>query len=128
MLANLLLVAAGGALGSCARYAISILLAPQVGVGRFPWATFTANTLGCLIAGLLLGLALRQGVVGAQLRVFLFAGFLGGFTTFSAFGVETFALLRRGDVALAGWNIAASVAIGLAALWIGFLALAPRQV
>jgi CrcB protein len=77
------------------------------------------NVIGCLMAGLLAGLVERHEMFSPDARLLLLTGVLGGFTTFSAFGLETMFLLRRGDVLVAGANILISVAAGLAALWIG---------
>lgn len=114
----LLLVAAGGAIGSVARYLMSGWVSHYAVASRFPWGTFAVNTIGCLLAGLAVGYLLRADL-GADMRVFLFAGLLGGFTTFSAFGVETIALMRKGEMLIAGANVVGSVAVALAALWLG---------
>ena len=76
------------------------------------------NVLGCAIAGTLAGLGERPAFLTAEMRLLLFTGFLGGFTTFSAFGVETIALVERGAWAIAATYVLASVACGLAALWV----------
>lgn len=126
----LALVALGGGLGSAARYLLSGWVLHHTAAERFPWGTFAVNVVGCLVAGLLAGVVLRADAHGvdalhANMRVFLFAGVLGGFTTFSAFGVETIALLRKGEVVVAGLNVAGSVTVALMALWLG-MALAQR--
>ncbi len=122
----LLLVALGGAVGSVARYKLSGLVLHHTADWRFPAGTFAVNVLGCLAAGVLAGLAEKQHLLSAEARLLLFTGVLGGFTTFSAFGLETMHLLRRGEVAIAAANVALSVAAGLAALWLGLAAAAPR--
>ena len=114
---SLLLVAAGGAAGCMLRYATGLLIAPQTIAWRFPVATFAVNVLGCLIAGLLIGLGENRAVLTPDLRILLFTGFLGGFTTFSAFGVETVSLLEKGELLMAMGYVALSVICGLAALW-----------
>jgi CrcB protein len=113
-----LLVALGGALGSVLRYKVGALVMHQAGATQFPYGTFTVNVAGCLIAGLLAGLGEHFSFLTAEVRLFVFTGFLGGFTTFSAFGVETIALVERGEMALAGVYVLLSVACGLAALWV----------
>ncbi len=123
---EILLVALGGALGSVARFKLSGLVLHLTPGWRFPLGTFTVNVVGCLVAGVLVGLAEKHDLLSPDARLLLFTGVLGGFTTFSAFGVETVHLLKRGDVALAAANVAGSVAIGLAALWLGTLASGPR--
>jgi CrcB protein len=82
--------------------------------------TFVVNLAGCLVIGVLLGLSLREGYFSAETRLFLFTGIVGGFTTFSAFELETFMLLRSGEFLVAGGNVLFSVAAGLLALWVGF--------
>ena len=114
----LLLVGLGGALGSIARYAIAVLTLQSVSV-RFPWGTFAVNVIGCLVAGVLLGLSEKHAWFDAQTRLFLFTGVLGGFTTFSAFGLDALTLLRRDEWMLAALYIAGSVLLGLAAAWFG---------
>ena len=114
---GVLLVALGGALGSVLRYQLGAFVLHQAGTTQFPYGTFTVNVAGCLIAGLLAGLGEHFGFLSASVRLFLFTGFLGGFTTFSAFGVETIALVERGEWALAAAYVLLSVGCALAALW-----------
>jgi fluoride exporter len=116
---GLLLVALGGALGSVARYKLSAWLLHAAIGWKFPVGTFAVNVLGCLVAGILAGLAEKHDMLSPDARVLLFTGLLGGFTTFSAFGLETIFLLRRGDVLIALANILLSVTAGLLALWAG---------
>lgn len=116
---GMLLVALGGAIGSVARYKLSGLVLHHTIDWRFPAGTFAVNVIGCMVAGVLAGLAERHDLLGAEARLLLFTGVLGGFTTFSAFGLETMFLLRRGEAWIAGANIFGSVAAGLVALWLG---------
>jgi CrcB protein len=118
----LLLVALGGAVGSVLRYQTGALVLRHTGPMAFPWGTFAVNVAGCLIAGVLAGLGERHAFLTAELRLLLFTGFLGGFTTFSAFGVETIALIERGEWAVAATYVAASVLCALAALWLALKA------
>lgn len=113
------LVALGGALGSVARYKLSGLVLHHTIDWRFPAGTFTVNVLGCLVAGVLAGLAEKHDLLSADARILLFTGLLGGFTTFSAFGLETLFLLKRGELAIAAANVVISVLAGLFALWLG---------
>src|SRR5204863_1787751 len=99
----LLLVALGGALGSLLRFRLGAAIVHDSAAAQFPYGTLAVNVLGCLAAGLLAGLGEHFDFLSAGARLFLFTGFLGGFTTFSAFGVETIALVERGQ-----WCIAAS--------------------
>ena len=114
-----LLVALGGAVGSVARYKLSGLVLHHTIDWRFPAGTFTVNVLGCLVAGVLAGLAEKHDLLSPEARLMLFTGVLGGFTTFAAFGLETMHLLKRGDLAVAAANVVLSVVAGLAALWLG---------
>ena len=114
-----LLVALGGAVGSVLRYETGALVLRQVGVAQFPWGTFTVNVLGCAIAGTLAGLAERHAFLTAEMRLLLFTGFLGGFTTFSAFANETVAVWRSGAGAVAAVNVAVSVFVCIAAVVVG---------
>ena len=116
---SILLVALGGAVGSVARYKISGYVLHHTIDWRFPAGTFAVNVLGCLVAGVLAGLAEKHDLLSADARLLLFTGLLGGFTTFSAFGLETMYLMRRGDFAIAGANIVLSVIAGLIALALG---------
>ena len=122
---SLLLVALGGAVGSVARYGLSTLVMGYAGGARFPAGTFVVNVLGCFVAGVLAHVATRHEWFTQDLRLLLFTGLLGGFTTFSAFGLETVYLMKRGDFGIAAANVVLSVAAGLAALWLG-LGLAAR--
>ena len=115
----ILLVALGGAVGSVARFKVSGWLLHHTMDWRFPAGTFTVTVTGCLLAGLLAGLAEKHELFSADARLLLFTGLLGGFTTFSAFGLETMYLLRKGELLVAGSNVALSVAAGLLALWLG---------
>lgn len=117
---QVILVALGGAIGSVARFKLSGLVLRYSLDWRFPFPTFTVNILGCLIIGILAGLASREGFISADMRVLLFTGLMGGFTTFSAFGLETMILLREGRLGVAAAYIVASVVVGLAVMWLGF--------
>ena len=116
---ELLLVGAGGFVGSVLRYLVggaAQRLAPTL---SFPLGTFTVNVVGCLAIGLLSGLAETRDLIGPQARLFLTVGLLGGFTTFSAFGYETVVLARDAERLYALVNVAASVTVGLGAVWVG---------
>ena len=115
----ILLVALGGAAGSVARYKLSGWILHHTLDWRFPAGIFAVNVAGCLLAGALAGLAEKHELFTSEARLLLFTGLLGGFTTFSAFGLETMYLLRKGEVLVAGSNVVLSVAAGLLALWLG---------
>ncbi|RPD85517.1 fluoride efflux transporter CrcB [Luteimonas sp. 100069] len=122
---RLMLIALGGAFGSVCRYGLSLWTLQLAGANastslRFPLGTLTVNLLGCFVAGLLAGGIVRHEWFTPDVRVMLLVGVMGGFTTFSAFGLDTLALLRRGDIAMAGLYIAASVLCGLALAALGW--------
>lgn len=110
-------IAAGGVVGSLARFGVSEAW-PRSGTG-FPWATFTVNVTGCLLIGVLLWVVLEVGVTGRYARPFLAVGVLGGFTTFSTYSMETADLLRDGAVAVAAGYALASLVAGLLAVRVG---------
>jgi fluoride exporter len=117
---NWLLVAIGGGLGAVARFALSGWLLPHTLQQKFPWPTFAVNVLGCLIAGILFAFAAKHDAFSPNLRLFLFTGVLGGFTTFSAFGLETAHLLKRGDVGVAVAYVLFSVLCGIGAIALAY--------
>jgi len=114
---NLLLVMLGGAIGAGARHLAGVAGLRWLGPG-FPWATLFVNLLGSLLMGLLAGWLVQKGG-GEQTRLFLAVGILGGFTTFSAFSLETFLMLQRGETASAAAYVAASVIGGVFLLFAG---------
>lgn len=117
---SILLVALGGALGSITRYKLSGWVLHHAVHWRFPISTFMVNIIGCFIIGLLAGFAIKNNLITDHARIFLFTGVLGGFTTFSAFGLETFYLLKRGEIWIAASYVLLSVLAGLLVLWLGF--------
>jgi CrcB protein len=119
MAAQLLLLAAGGAIGTVGRYLVSSL-AFRWFHGAFPVGTLAVNLLGSLAAGFLWGW-FERAAVPPHLRLFLLAGVLGGFTTFSAFSLENLNLLRAGEVRIAVWNIVITNALCLAMAVAGFV-------
>jgi fluoride exporter len=116
-------VALGGALGSVARYAASGLAARLLGSG-FPWGTLLVNVVGSLAIGALAALVTPDGrpLLGSDARWFWMVGVLGGFTTFSAFSLETLQLARSGEWLGASANVVFSVLLCLAAVWLGYAA------
>jgi CrcB protein len=113
------LVGAGGFLGSVARYAVALLLAP-VATG-FPFSTLTVNILGSFFIGFLSELAISTTLVSPEARLFLVTGFCGGFTTFSAYMFENTALLKDGQLFYSSIYLAGSIAGGFIALYTGTL-------
>lgn len=110
-------VGLGGCIGAVGRYGVALALGAGA-AGRFPLATFVANCVGCLLIGLVADVLARVPAPEA-LRLFLATGVLGGFTTFSAFGLETVGLLRRGEFGYALLYAGGSVLVGVTAVWVG---------
>ena len=113
-----LAAAVGGGLGSLARYLLQGWVQRRAGEAQgwaavFPWGTLAVNLSGCLLIGFLAMLFEQRLVVAPETRTFVLIGLLGGFTTFSSFGFETFALLRDGNTLLAAANVAVNVTAGL---------------
>ena len=116
-----LMVAAGGAAGSIARYGVATWMTRWNGT-PVPYATAIVNVVGCAIAGLLLGLVAGSRLaLSADQRALIFSGLLGGLTTFSGVGIDTLALLQEGRGTAAMVNVAAQVLIGLAALGVCYM-------
>ncbi len=116
---NLILVGIGGCLGAVSRYKLGGLVLHSTADWKFPLSTVLVNVLGCLVAGILAGLAEKHDLLSADMRLFLFTGLLGGFTTFSAFGLDTVYLLQRHETLIALSNVTTSVVFGVLALWLG---------
>jgi len=106
-------VVIGGGLGSFLRFAVGAWVLHHHPAAKFPWATLGVNWLGCLVIGMIYGWVEDRMMLGVSLRYLLITGFLGGFTTFSAFGMETMYLFKRGEGVMAWSYVVASVAGGL---------------
>ncbi len=117
-----LLVGFGGFVGSVLRYWVSGVVQAVASDASFPLGTLAVNVLGCLTIGVLSELAESRGFLSADTRALLVVGFLGGFTTFSAFANETINALRDGGVATAALNVSLSLALCLGAVWAGRVA------
>ncbi|NNF58338.1 MAG: fluoride efflux transporter CrcB [Rhodothermaceae bacterium] len=115
---QVLLVALGGAFGAVARYGVAFA-AVRLGADAFPWGTWAANLLGCFLIGLVLPFVLAPQHETA--RLLAVTGFLGAFTTFSTFSLDTFSLGMAGRPGLALLNALGSVAAGLVLVWLGVL-------
>jgi len=118
-LTNILLVGFGGFIGSVLRYLASGYVQQSTKSIDFPFGTLAVNVIGCFIIGFLAQLAEDRGVFTSQSRLFVFTGFLGGFTTFSSFGNETLNLARDSQMMNAFANVGANVIVGLFAVWLG---------
>src|SRR5687768_7635081 len=117
-----LAVGVGGALGSMARHGVNRLVLHHWPALQLPLATIIVNVVGCSIIGLLAGFAAAGRLpIGLYGREFVFVGVLGGFTTFSAFGLETVTLVRTGAPAVAALNIAVQLVGGLIGVYAGLL-------
>lgn len=108
-----------GGIGSLFRYVVSGW-AQRIGSGVFPFGTWCVNVVGCLGVGFLVAFLSGRGLVREEYRVALLIGLFGGFTTFSAFGYETFAMMNDGNWAPAVLNVVLNVCLGIAAVWFGY--------
>lgn len=117
ILRDMLLVFFGAGLGGVCRWSIGAGTGALLGATRFPLATFVANLLACALIGIFAGLSARMDA-GVPARLFVVTGFLGGMSTMSAFGLETVALLRRGEFFVAGANVCLTLGVCFGALWL----------
>ncbi|MGY4397399.1 CrcB protein [Sphingomonas sp. UYAg733] len=115
---SLLLVMAGGAIGSGARFLTGRTTLAWFGPS-YPWGTLAVNLIGGFLMGALVGTLARLSVPGENWRLLLAVGVLGGFTTFSAFSLDTVLMLQRGDLSMAAIYVLASVIGSVAALFAG---------
>ena len=115
---RLLLVLAGGALGSAGRYLVGLWMVNRFGP-TFPWGTLIVNVVGSFLIGLIATLADDRGRIGPEARVFLVAGVLGGFTTFSSFSLETLRLAEQHAPLRAVANVSANVVLSVGAALLG---------
>ncbi len=121
MASRLLLLVVAGSAGTLCRYGLSGLV--QSGVGaRFPWGTLAVNVTGCLVAGLLFGLFESRWGLSGEARTIIFIGFLGAFTTFSGFMLETTELARDAQWLSAAANLLLQNGLGAVALYGGLVA------
>ncbi len=118
-MSELLLIGAGGFFGAISRYLVSGLSQYLARDAALPYGTLTVNVLGCLIIGFLGHLSETFGLLSSDIRLLIFIGFLGSFTTFSTFGYETWNLLKDGQNLAAFVNIGANVVICLGAVCAG---------
>lgn len=115
---NVLAIAIGAAVGANLRYGLSTWAAARFG-SAWPYGTFLVNLLGCLAIGALLSLFATRLPVSEPARLMLITGLLGGFTTFSSFGYESYSLITAGSWLAAGLYIGGSVVLGLLAVFLG---------
>ena len=119
-LVSILAVAGGGGVGATLRY-LTVLAGTRMFGTRFPVGTVAVNLVGCFLAGLLVGLLERRLMLSPTLELLLFTGFLGGFTTLSAFSIETMLLFRLGSWGLAATNIVLNAGVGIVMVVVGML-------
>jgi fluoride exporter len=113
-----LLVFFGGGLGATLRHVVNLVCARSLGSG-FPWSTFIINITGSLVMGLIAGYLAFKGEASQPWRLFLMTGILGGYTTFSAFSLDTAVLYERGELGLAALYVLGSVVLSIAGLFAG---------
>jgi CrcB protein len=118
---RLLLIGLAGLTGTLGRYWLAGSVARRYGE-TFPTGTLIVNLGGCFLAGLFFQLLYERFAVNETLRAATMIGFLGGFTTFSAYGLQTLTLLRENQIALAAINVALSNVVGLLLVWAGYTA------
>ena len=114
-----ILIGLAGLVGTVLRYWLSEHVAKQYG-GTFPWGTLAVNLIGCFVAGVVFFITEERLLVNTTVRMIILIGLLGGFTTFSAYGLQSFALLKDGEFGLAILNVATSNILGLFMVWIGY--------
>ncbi|MCF2525430.1 fluoride efflux transporter CrcB [Bradyrhizobium sp. G127] len=115
---NYLLVFVGGGLGASLRHAVNVGCARACGV-NFPYGTFVINITGSLVMGLVAGYLAFKGEASQPWRLFIMTGILGGYTTFSAFSLDSVLLYERGELGLAAFYVVGSVVLSIAGLVAG---------
>jgi len=116
---RLLFVGLGGFVGTLFRYWLSGVIARRYGE-TFPFGTLVVNALGCFLIGFLFYFFYDRSLTSPTVRTVVFIGVIGGFTTFSSYGLQTFTLLKDGQVFLALVNIVASNILCLVLVWLGY--------
>jgi len=114
-----ILIGIAGLIGTLLRYWLSGFVARQSGE-TFPWGTLVVNIVGCLIAGAVFHLTEERALFNPTVRAVILIGLLGGFTTFSSYGLQTFAPLKDGALGLATLNLVVSNVLGVLMVWAGY--------
>ena len=118
-MSKLFLIGLAGFIGTLSRYWMSGVIARRYGE-TFPLGTLVVNLVGCFLVGLLFYLLQERFLVNQTVRTVVLIGFLGGFTTFSSFGLQTFTLLQDGEFGLAVLNLSVANVLGLVLVWAGY--------
>ena len=119
MMQKTILIGLAGLAGTLLRYGLATVVTRQSGE-TFPWGTLAVNLIGCFLAGAVFHLTGEKFLINPTIRTVVLIGLLGGFTTFSAYGLQTFELLRDGQFGLATLNLAVSNVLGLLMVWAGY--------
>ena len=120
MFRTILIVGAGGFIGSVMRYLVQIFVEKGLS-STFPWGTFVANMAGSLIIGIVFGLAEKGDLLSSEWRIFLAVGICGGFTTFSSFAYNNLMLIKEQSFGQLLWNIGGSLFFGILAVYLGIV-------
>lgn len=116
-----LLVGLGGGLGSMLRYMVGGYTSSRMNA-RFPYGTFLVNCTGCFLIGLVVAVLAEKTELSPNWKYLIPIGFIGGYTTFSSFELETFRSVENGEMLIAGLNVSLSVVIGFIGVWLGMIA------
>jgi fluoride exporter len=116
-----LIVGVGGFVGSVMRFWVGTLFTAKYGT-RVPWGTFAVNITGSFLIGLVVTILVARNDLSPNWRYLIPIGFIGGYTTFSAFEYETFRSFESGDMLIAALNVVGSVIVGFFCVWLGVLA------
>ena len=117
----IILVGIGGFIGATLRYLVGNLIQNLLDNPEFPYGTLLVNLIGCLIIGFVIAISETQDNISQEIQIFLTVGVLGGFTTFSAFGIDTVNFIRNGDLHLGAINIVLQLTLGILAAWLGLV-------
>lgn len=117
---HLFIAGIGGFFGTMMRYLLNSAIYQVFAYPLYPYGTFIINITGCFFIGLIASLAESRLSLSPDVRIFIQIGILGGFTTFSTFGYETFSLIRDGQFLLGMSNVLLQVFVGLFAVWLGY--------
>lgn len=118
-MSNLLFVGLGGFLGATLRYLVATFVQNTFGASGFPYGTLTVNLIGCFVIGLLSQLVATHNLFSPEMRLFVFVGLLGAFTTYSTFGNEAVMLAQKSQQLPSLLYVAAHIIIGFGAVYIG---------